>query len=276
MTKEEKNSPENPLDSYYKLSIQVSLNGLSFCVFDTIGNSVPLSRHLDFGKELSPYEVQKELKEILKENRVLDYKFSEVVVIHRNNLFSLVPKALFDKDELPNYLKFNAKILANDLIAYDELNSYDMINVYVPFVNINNFIYDLFGEFEFKHSGTVLVEALLNTHTNGKEAICYVHVSEQLMDIAVLAQKKLLFYNSFQFTTKEDFIYYLLFTLEQLKLDTEFVKLRLFGAIEESDEIYAICYEYVQHLSIFIPPNTTYPREDIENEGIDFTVLNAL
>ncbi len=264
------------MDSYYKLSIQVSLNGLSFCVFDTIGNSVPLSRHLDFGKELSPYEVQKELKEILKENRVLDYKFSEVVVIHRNNLFSLVPKALFDKDELPNYLKFNAKILANDLIAYDELNSYDMINVYVPFVNINNFIYDLFGEFEFKHSGTVLVEALLNTHTNGKEAICYVHVSEQLMDIAVLAQKKLLFYNSFQFTTKEDFIYYLLFTLEQLKLDTEFVKLRLFGAIEESDEIYAICYEYVQHLSIFIPPNTTYPREDIENEGIDFTVLNAL
>ena len=276
MTKKETNNPENSLDSYHKLSIQVSLNGLSFCVFDTIGNTIPLSRHLDFGKELSPYEVQKELKELFKDNQVLNYQFSEVVVIHRNNLFSLVPKALFNKEELPNYLKFNAKILANDLIAYDEIDSYDMVNVYVPFVNINNFVYDLFGEFEFKHNGTVLVEALLNTHSNGKEAICYVHVSEKQMDITVLSQKKLLFYNSFYFVTKEDFIYYLLFTLEQLQLDTESVKLRLFGAIEESDEIYTLCYEYIQHLSIFIPPNSMNPPEGMENEVIDFTVINAL
>ena len=276
MTKKEINNPENTLDSYHKLSIQVSLNGLSFCVFDTIGSNIPLSRHLDFGKELSPYEIQKELKELLNENKVQDFQFNEVVVIHRNNLFGLVPKALFNKEELPNYLKFNAKILANDLIAYDEIDSYDMVNVYVPFVNINNFIYDLFGEFEFKHNGTVLVEALLNTHSNGKEPICYVHVSEQQMDITVLSQKKLLFYNSFRFITKEDFIYYLLFTLEQLQLDTETVKLRLFGAIEESDEIYSICYEYIQHLSIFIPPNAGYPIEGAENSAIDFTVINAL
>ena len=263
MTKKETNNPEQSLDnSYHKLSIQVSLNGLSFCVFDTIGNSIPLSNQLEFGKELSPYEVQKELKELIRTSKLEQYNYSEVVVIHRNNLFGLVPRALFDKEELPNYLKFNAKILANDLIAYDEIESYELVNVYVPFVNINNFIYDLFGAFEFKHNGTVLIEALLNINTNGKEPICYVYVSEQQMDITVLAQKKLLFYNSFRFITKEDFIYYLLFTLEQLKLDTSTVKLRLFGTIEEQDEIYAICYEYIQHLSIFIPPNSDYAVEE--------------
>ncbi len=41
------------------------------------------------------------------------------------------------------------------------LDNYDMVNVYLPFVNINNYIYDLFGEFEFKHNGTVMVQALL-------------------------------------------------------------------------------------------------------------------
>ena len=277
MTKKETNSPEHTLDSsYHKLSIQVSLNGLSFCVFDTVANHIPLSKHLNFDKELTPYEVQKELKAIIKDNRIEDYNFSQVVVIHRNNLFGLVPKTLFNKDELPNYLKFNTKILANDLIAYDEIESYEMVNVYVPFVNINNFIYDLFGEFEYKHNGTVLIEALLNTHTNGKEPICYVHVSEQQMDITVLSQKKLLFYNSFQFITKEDFLYYLLFTLEQLGLDPATVKLRLFGAVDEGDEIYGICYEYIQHLSIFIPPNTDYPHEGRSIEGIDFTIINAL
>jgi len=263
------------LENYHKLSIQVSLNGLSFCVLDTIGNTIPLSKSVDFGKEFSPYEMQKELKELLKEYKVRDFTFSDVVVIHRNNLFSLVPKALFDKGELANYLKFNAKILANDLVVFDEIDSYDMMNVYVPFVNINNYIFDLFGEFEFKHHATVLVQTLLNGHSNGNEPICYVHVSEQQIDVAILSQKQLLFYNCFHFITKEDFIYYLLFTLEQLKLDTETIKLRLFGAIEEGDEIYSICYEYIQNLSIFLPSSASYLNEGRE-ETIEFTVINAL
>ncbi len=84
-------------------------------------------------------------------------QFSEVIIVHRNDLFSLVPKVLFDPNELANYLKFNTKILANDLLEYDEIQAYEMVNVYIPFVNINNFIYDQFGDFEFKHHSTVLV-----------------------------------------------------------------------------------------------------------------------
>ncbi len=277
MTKKEKKiNREDIRENYHKLSIQISLNGLSFCVFDTIGNTIPLSKSVTFGKELSPYEVQKELKELLRVNPVSDYQFSEVVVIHRNNLFSLVPKALFAKEELANYLKFNVKILANDLIAYDEIESYDMVNVYVPFVNINNYIYDLYGTFEFKHNGTVLIEALLNSHINGKEPVCYVYISDQQMDLAILSQKQLIFYNCFRYMTKEDFIYYLLFTLEQLKMDPETVKIRLFGAVEEGDDIYSICYEYIQHLSIFIPSTMAYPLEGNQEHSIDFTVINAL
>jgi len=273
MTKEEIN---NNIENYHKLSIQVSLNGLSFCIVDTIANAIKEFKRLSFGKELSPYEMQKELKQLFRESQIEDYSFSEVVVIHRNNLFSLVPKPLFDTAELANYLKFNVKILANDLVEYDEIDSYDLVNVYLPFVNINNYIYDLFGEFEFMHHGTVMAQSLLNSHSNGNETICYVHIADHQMDITVLNQKQLLFFNSFQFKTKEDFIYYLLFTLEQLKLDTEKIKLRLFGEVDMGDELYNIAYDYIQHISLFIPPNDIYSTEEIEKEVVDFTVLNAL
>jgi len=266
----------NTIEDYHKLSIQVSLNGLSFCIVDTIANTIKDFKRLSFGKELSPYEMLNELKQLFRESQVEDYSFSEVVVIHRNNLFSLVPKALFDTAELANYLKFNVKILANDLIEYDEIASYDMVNVYVPFVNINNYIYELFGEFEFMHHGTVMVQSLLNSQSNGNETICYVHMADSQMDITVLAQKKLLFFNSFPFKTKEDFIYYLLFTLEQLKLDTETIKLRLFGEVDMGDELYNIAYEYIQHISLYIPPSDIYSTEEIEKDVVDFTVLNAL
>jgi len=279
MTKKETNNePLNDLilEDYYKLSIQVSLNGLSFCILDSIGKKIIKAETYRFRSRLNPYKVQKELKTFIKEQGIKEYAFSEVVVVHRNDLFSLVPKVLFDPQELPNYLKFNAKILANDLLEYDEIPAFDLVNVYVPFVNINNDIYEHFGDFEFKHHGTVLIESLLSGSTTGNEPICYAHVTPEEVDLIILQNKKLLFFNTFAYRTPEDFLYYLLFTLEQLQLDASEIKLRVFGAIEESDPVYELCQDYIQHLSIYLPD---LPK-GISHEGIplpgNYLEINAL
>jgi len=277
MTKKKINNTEDiSLENFNKLSIQVSLNGLSFCVLDTIGNTIIKSDRLVFEKNLSPNELQKNLEQLVKTHNLGSSQFSEVVVVHSNNLFSLVPKSLFNVNELANYLKFNTKILANDHIAFDELDNYDIVNVYVPFVNINNYVFDLFGEFEYKHNGTVLIQALLNNSGANKDPICYAHIEGHQLDITIIAQKKLLFYNSFIITSKEDFIYYLLFTLEQLKLDTERTKLQLFGSIEEGDAMYNLCYKYIKDISLFIPSVGSYPMAMSDEKSLDFTVLSAL
>lgn len=270
MTRKESNI--TPEDNFHKLSIQVSLNGLSFCVFDTIAKEMVLSERVDFEDEKTPFEILQTLKEKLESESVWEYGYTEAVVIHHNNLFSLVPKALFDKDELPNYLKFNAKILANDLIDYDELVAYDIYNVYVPFMNVNNYLYEHVGEFEFMHSGTVLIQALMKYH-GGSEPVCYIHVSSRQMDIAVISQKQLQLFNSYTYRTKEDFIYYLLFTLEQLKLDPSEIKTRMFGMINEEDDVYKLSQEYISNISIFVPDGMQHPAPD---EGVDFTVINTL
>lgn len=274
----EKVITKDTLDSskdFNKLSIQVSLNGLSFCIVDTIENKVLRSDRIVFEKERTPYGLQKGLVALFKKHSIPEQVFSEIIVVHRNRLFSLVPKSLFDENEMANYLKFNTKILANDHLAYDEVENHDMVNVYVPFVNVNNYMYELFGEFIFKHSGTVMVESLLTGQNIPKEPTCYIHVAARQMEVTIISQRRLLLYNNFDYTTKEDFLYYLLFTLEQLKLDTETTVLKLFGAIEEGDAIYDICYEYVKNISIFIPSVAAYPM-DFEKDTIDFTVLKTL
>jgi hypothetical protein len=128
----------------------------------------------------------------------------------------LVPQAFFDPEHLANYLKFNAKIYPTDHLDFDRVEGLESANVYVPFTNVNNYIYELFGEFEFKHSATVLLETLLTLPSSGQGTICYVHMAEEQMDMAVLDNRKLLFFNSFPYTSPTDFIYYLLFSLEQL------------------------------------------------------------
>ena len=144
------------------------------------------------------------------------------------------------------------------------------------FAMIAHYIYDIFGEFTFKHNGTVMVESLLNNPNNTKQPVCYAYVHEKQIDITIIAQKKLFLFNSFKFVTKEDFLYYVLFTFEQLKLDTESVTLKLFGTIEENDDIFEMCYHYVKHVSIFVPSFAHHAFANASEEAIDFTVINAL
>jgi hypothetical protein len=279
MTKKETNNEPNQdliLEDYHKLSIQVSLNGLSFCILDTIGKKIVSAETYRFQSRLNPYEAQKELKAFIKSQKILQYAFSEVVVVHRNDLFSLVPRDLFDPLELPNYLKFNAKILANDLLEFDEIPSFEMVNVYVPFVNINNYIYDLFGDFEFKHHSTVLIESLLGKSSSGSEPLCYAHATPEELDLIILQNKKLVFFNTFSYHTPEDFLYYLLFTMEQLQLDPNEVKLRLFGAVEEGDPVYELCQDYIQHLSIYLPSYPDHIGQDAKGIMANYLEINAL
>ncbi len=276
MTKKENNSdltaPEN---SYHKLSIQVSLDGLSFCVLDTIANTLSLSHAHTFDDPVNPFDLHRELRQQLRDHGVLDYSFSEVIAIHRNALFSLVPQPLFDPEHLANYLKFNAKILATDHLDYDMVQGLDTANVYVPFANVNNYLYDLFGEFEFKHSGTVLLETLVKLPSSRQGTLCYVHLAESQMDLALFSNRKLIFYNSFQIQGPEDVLYFLLFSLEQLEVDADSLKLRLLGEIEEGDPVYEFCTEYLENVALFVPPDSGLAREGMQ-EGIDFTLINAL
>jgi len=276
MTKKATNkSAVTSLENSYKLSIQIGLNGLSFCILRTDTHAITLSKTIPFEKEKNPYELLKELKSQFSAHELATFNFSEVVAIHRNNLFSLVPTALFNADDLANYLKFNAKILANDLIVYDELVTHKMVNVYVPFVNINNFIYDFFGAFEYKHISTVMVEYLLGLQNVGDDPICYVHVLGGDMDITVIHHKKLVLYNNFVIETQEDFMYYLLFTLEQLELDPDIIKVHLMGSITTEDNYYKLCQKYIKNVAVFYPSSDTIDGIDDE-QIIDFTVLNAL
>lgn len=262
-------------ESFKKLSIQISLNGLSFFVLDTITQKILLAESIVFKTETTPYVLQKELKSLVHKHSLLDTVFQEVMVVHQNDMFCLVPKVLFDSNELPNYLKFNTKLLANDQITYDELENYDIVSVYVPFTNINNFVFDLFGEFEFLHHSTIVLQSFLNQKI-GPKPVCYGHVRKNSFELGVFDQKKLILFNQFNYTTKEDFLYYILFTYEQLGLDTKTAKLKLFGQIEEGDELFNICYEYIKKVIVFEPSIKDVVLDVDNRDSIDFSLLTSL
>ena len=259
------------------LSVQASLNGLSFCILDTIENNIVFLKETQFQTQKNPIEIEKLVKEIFDNTSVLQQEFKKINLIHQNNICTFVPKALYDESNLTDYLKFNNKIFDSDFIATDEIPSKEIISVYVPFVNINNYFFELFGSFEYQHASTILVNQLLK-HTTETTNKLYCNVSPTSFELIYIKNGTLNLFNSFQFDTKEDFIYYILFTIEQLQLNTETIDLVLLGEIGLDDDLYSILYQYIRNIS-FGSRNTQFVVRDIEQKpkyGYNhFSLLNS-
>ena len=202
----------------------------------------------------------------------MNENFNKIQVIHDNEVQTLVPSALFEEANLSDYLKFNAKIFKNDFITYDAITNQEIMSVYVPYVNINNYIFEKFGSFEYKHSSTVIIDKVLQIEKNIKEKLLYVNVEKSNIDIIVINSNSLLFYNKFKYNTKEDFIYFILFTIEQLELNPEKINCKFMGSILTDDELFKIAYKYIRNVSIVSFKKMNYFKDKNTKH---FTILNS-
>lgn len=259
-------------DNY--LSIQLSLDGFSFCVYNKVQAKIGVFGVYEFENNTSsPFKQLDCIKELFSQEELLQRNYKTVFVSHFNNLVNQVPQPLFNKNGLANYLQYTVKVLENDFIAYDELNNSEIINVYIPFVNVNNFLLDTYETFVYKHSSTVLIENLLNQYKNLEGSFFFVNVTGKHFEIVVIKNKKLELFNFFSFNTKEDFIYYILFTAEQLNLNPEEFELILMGDIEKESELYAIVYLYIRNIKFYAPNNPALQLNEIPSYS-HFTLLN--
>ena len=254
-----------------KLSIQFSLDGFSFCTTNTHNEVLEFSSYTFSKTKNSPELVLEKLQDIFKKEKSLQYDFETVTVIHQNNLNTLVPNEYFKEDALKSYLKYSIKTIATDLITFDELDFMNSQNVYIPYVNINNFLFQNFGEFEYKHYSSVLLEKLFSIASN--DICCYIHVSKSTFDIVIIKNSNLQFFNIFEYKTKEDFMYYVLFTLEQLELSTEETLVSVLGDIEEDSDLFRLMYTYIRNIDFLSSKNAVFNNQKEISKHSNFILL---
>ncbi|MDI1255321.1 MAG: DUF3822 family protein [Flavobacterium sp.] len=236
--------------NYRKLVLQVGLGGFSYAVCDTLSSRIRTLKTIDFGSYSGSSKVEECYWKAFLDNSDLTKTYDEVIVCHDNNLNTFVPTALFDEELAGSYLQYNTKVFETDFFAFDAIANQEMNNVYIPYVNINNYLIDQFGSFEYRHVNSILVSKLLDLSKNNDDKQVYVHFASDCFEIIVVQNQQLLLFNSFEYNTKEDFIYYLLFTAEQLNLNPEYFKLHLLGNITEDSELYKIAYKYVRNVAL--------------------------
>ncbi|UYW02206.1 DUF3822 family protein [Flavobacterium agricola] len=263
--------------TYKKLLIKIDAHHLSYAIVDVLTQNIVHLQQVKFTAYANTISVLTEqIKQSLTTLVDLKMVFDEVLVLHNNNYNCFVPGAFFDKNKIESYLQYNTKVFESDDTAYDFLERYDLYNIYVPFTNINNLLLDFWPEINYKNANSVLVQKVLDLSKNKEQNLAFVHYQENHFELVVVNNQKLIFYNSFEHKTTEDFIYYLLFTFEQLKLNPEHIITYFIGNIHKQHTAFLMAYKYIRYVSVydtqpFVTLNKASKQENLEH----FILLHA-
>ncbi|NND88605.1 MAG: DUF3822 family protein [Flavobacteriaceae bacterium] len=256
------------------MSVQISLIGLSFLISDADSGDLVFFHEENLDRTHTSEELSFVLESVFKKHEPLSGPFKEITVVFSTIISTVVPKPLFDETKAIEYLKFNSKLLPSDFVAYDLVENTDWVVVYIPFVNINNFFFERFGTFQYYHATTLLLDNIVKEHSLSKEPKAYLHIQKDFFTLSIISDQKLHLCNSYNYQTDEDFIYYLLFGFEQLKLDPDQVPLSLSGNISQEDSLYELIYTYIRHVTI--PKDMELAGKGTEQVSVKNFLLNQL
>ena len=260
----------------YQLIIQIGMDGVELAVYDTVESKfIAFEKHAF--QNVHSLKIIPDLWGVLaKSRKLLPHKYKSVKCVLVNKLSTLIPNPLFEKAKSDLYLQFNTTIDEADIVLNDDLKSLDAQNVFALPQELKQKLDALYGNVTYHHFSSALIESLLLKNKNSTKKKVYVHIRATHFEVVLIEGKKLIFYNTFNHQSPEDFIYYLLFSCDQLQLNPENVEMVLLGEIEKKSALYTIAHKYIRNLKFGArkcDAELSYQLQDLPKHYY-FTVLN--
>ena len=243
------------LASRYHLSIQLGIHHFSYCLLNTTTFTYDYAKKYPLA---SKDNTATEITEIINNDAILKAEFSSQSVAFVNFPSTLVPSKLYKKEEAETLLAFNTKV--NGTVLADNIFSQKAHLIYSVPESILTIVSNFFPKAKYKSQESILIQQYSQLNTEKKKA--YLYLNEQKVGITIFDGDKLIFNNSFKYTSKEDLLYYVLFSFEQLKLSPDSIEVTVFGTIEDTDESFSLMYKYIRNIKLGKRPHQfTFPTE---------------
>jgi hypothetical protein len=260
----------------YRLYVELGINGLKHVILNVENQTFIGIEEYQFTDVYNDYSLLEPVKNILSSNPIYNYEYDSIHVALANSRSTLIPHAVFKPDQLQSYHQFNFSKQEEDKFFSDHLINLSAHNVY----SIPDYLSEPFQSLKhvhFLHFSSPLIESTLLLAKKEKAlSLIHVHVLPSSFQVIVVKNQQLELYNSFIYQSSEDFIYYLLFVLDQLNINNEEADVTLTGAVEKNSVIYTMMHKYIKSLRFGQRPDNlkfSYNFEEIP-EHFHYSLLN--
>lgn len=201
-------------------------------------------------KQNSHWEIT--LGSVLGTEKLLEWNYASKICAFSTLEATLVPKRLFNPDDLAPYFKLLLKDVSRYQFGYSLIPSIDGYLVWA----ISKEVYGLVSPYFDHHQCMHLAEALINSLTLKAPTDhfgVYGNIRGQGLQVLVFDRGQLAYYNYFQFSNPSDLLYYLLLAYKQFDLSPLHLPLNISGTLVEDSEIYRLLQRYFRKIILLRP-----------------------
>jgi len=216
------------------LSIELSSSSLSYCIIDTQKYRCLL---------LSSQKLETDnLLEILSNDDYLSQNFKSKSISFVNFANTLVPFELYEKEDKENLFALNHEL--NDEVLLEDNLREEIINLHAVPKLFFQTIKNILPAATLRSQSSILINNF--TNLNLKVETMFLYLKDSFVNIVVTKGKNLLFQNKFNYVTKEDLLFYVLFSIQELNFSNEDINTIVYGNVTEDE--FSILYDYIRNI----------------------------
>ena len=233
----------------YHLSIQIEAGRITFCVFNTVINKYIVLRSYPLSiTDLSPVTGHSLLvgacRSIFENDDLLGLSYMSSSLLWVSPRFTFVPEHLFDPKEVDLYLTFNHGVTTGEHSLHHFIKSVKTFQVFSCPREMMNLVRMYQPHVYFFNQSMPFIDSVhAGTPPSGKIDIA-IYFYSYWLDIAVMKDKKLLFYNSFKIIAPADSVYYLVGVSNMFDIDLKSTKLMYAGNLQQMPPKIAILKDF--------------------------------
>jgi hypothetical protein len=208
-------------------------------------------------------DVETQIRTVFGFTTLLSHSFSELRCAFFNHNATLVPRRLFDPENLPRYFKILLRPAEYEF-RFDELPEFDCFLVYAIEPMLTRTCGQYFPQAKLTHLATPLLKNWQRSAPPSDYTVC-VNVRNHAAQVAVFDRKNLLLYNAFQFQKPNDLLYFVLLAYDQFRLNASEIPLMVSGHLFEDSDHFRLLHRYIREVRFAVLPETTILPEEADS-----------
>ncbi|MFN3316292.1 MAG: DUF3822 family protein, partial [Raineya sp.] len=237
--------------SQYGLFLSIEDKNLRVAVVDAKEKKCMVLEDYRFSGVLSRQDTIQQLNNVLEGHLVLRAGYwGEIAMIARNGGFTYVPDAYFDNFQKEAYLYFHPKNSENtNLYSYCHTQNglCSVFQVEQEFVDWAKKAYPT-KDIKVLHQADVFLAAALKEMDKTYETNVFIDIENRYMNMLILQGERILLYNRYYYQSPQDFVYFLLFAIDELQLSIDTTQVLLYGEISKDSGIFNLMQKYVKNV----------------------------
>ena len=234
----------------YHLSIQVSLDGFSFCILDTIQKKYVLLRYLPLAVKKSQFLTGK-IKDIYETEELLNKNFKSVSISYNDPKATIVPSAFSGKSQLQQIISLNQPVERNEETSACQVKNFSQDIIFSYPQELRTFFNSKYSEYHLFHSTYPLLNAALQQKGKAGKTVI-LNFNKKYFHI-VFIEKDIRLFNSFFYKTETDFLYHTLNICKHLEFDAEKDEVLIGGMVADDSDYIRQLKKYLLHVSLLKP-----------------------